>query len=229
MFAYIPARIGSKRIPKKNIRLLDGKPMICHVIENLSKVHGLKGIAVSTDSEEIQAIVSGYKNVVTLALRHNEIATDDATFIDLIQHDLPRFQQYFMSNQVLFSLATSALIPDSLFQQGVNTFLSKSQGLVMSVKHLPSDTCLALQQTDSGHIEPLFPSNYAKPTKYLPKLVVDAGGFYIFNANDLKGLGMFIELKPITPVYLPERIGIDIDTEDDWQEMLKQYQLTRSI
>ena len=53
MFAYVPARIGSKRIPKKNIKLIDGKPLIYYVLSELSKVPQLKGIAVSSDSIEV--------------------------------------------------------------------------------------------------------------------------------------------------------------------------------
>ena len=69
MFAYVPARIGSKRIPKKNIKLIDGKPLIYYVLSELSKVPQLKGIAVSSDSIEVLNICNNFEKVITLELR----------------------------------------------------------------------------------------------------------------------------------------------------------------
>lgn len=221
MFAYIPARIGSKRIPRKNIRQLCDKPVINHVIDNLSKVTGLKGIAVSTDSEEIADIVSAYANVETLSLRASALADDNSTFMDLVKADLPRFCDHFASSKVLFVLPTAALISSDYFQQAVD-LLHKHSGLVMSVKAIDNRALLALQQSENGLI-PLFPENYKLPTKSLPKLFDDAGGFYGFDTLSIGDLEMFIELSPITPVVLPDEIAIDVDEELDWQKLEQNY------
>ena len=87
MFAYIPARIGSKRIRKKNIRLLDGKPLIIHVIDNLLETPEINDIAVSTDSDEILEICSDLNGVTTLDLREKKLADDKTDFMDLIIND----------------------------------------------------------------------------------------------------------------------------------------------
>lgn len=233
MFAYIPARIGSKRIPKKNIRLLDGKPIICHVIESLLKVEGLQGIAISTDSDEVKTIIEQYqgeqnKTVITLELRSQHIADDVSTFMDLVKHDLPRFQQYFSSDDVLFTLATSALVTTSFFQQAVTTFQTQvkpksAQGLVMSVNKLPNEALLSLAENSDGSITPLFPENYALPTAQLTSLYSDAGGFYAFNAKEVIKGEMFIDLKPIKPIVLPNNMGIDVDNPSDWEQLERVY------
>jgi len=228
MFAYIPARIGSKRIPKKNIRLLGNKPVICHVIEQLSQVKELQGIAISTDSQDVIDIVAHYDKVVTLSLRKPEIADDKSTFMDLICNDLPRFQHYFQCDEVLFSLATSALITNNYFQQGIHQFKHNSHGLVMSVKALPRETALALTLNKQQELLPLFPENYQKSTQELTPLYADAGGFYIFNANQLRHKKMFIELAPISPVILTDNIAIDVDVESDWQQLEQQYNAINS-
>lgn len=222
MFAYIPARIGSKRIPRKNIRELFDKPVINHVIENLSKVSGLKGIAVSTDSEEIVEIVKGYSNVETLSLREATLSDDDATFMDLVKADVPRFCEHFASSAVLFVLPTAALIPTAYFQQAIEFFQQQPTGLVMSVKAIDNRALLALQQGENG-LTPLFPENYNLPTKALPQLFDDAGGFYGFDTTYIDGLDMFIELSPIIPVVLPDDIAIDVDEEADWQKLEQSY------
>jgi CMP-N-acetylneuraminic acid synthetase len=223
LFAYIPARIGSKRIIEKNIRHLDNKPVICHVIENLSKIKGLKGIAISTDSEEILDLVACFPNVITLGLREKKVATDKATFMDLVRQDLPRFQAYFSSDNVLFTLATSALISVNYFQDAVNVFNIHKNGLVMSVKGLGLEASLALKLQEDSSVSPIFPENYALPTVKLPKLFSDAGGFYLFNVKQLMKYNMFIELKPIIPIVLPNDIGIDIDNESDWDRLEAAY------
>jgi len=222
MFAYIPARIGSKRIKQKNIRLLDGKPIICHVIEQLMRVPALTGIAVSTDSELIQACVSSYSKVTTLALRTADIADDQASFMDLIRNDLPRFEQHFGSHEVVFTLATAALITDNFFTQGIELY-QQHTGLVMSVASLPTSVHLALEVNEQGSLAPLFPEKYPLPTAQLTPLYADAGGFYIFDTQQLRTKSMFIELNPIHPVPLPANIALDIDDEADWQLLEQQY------
>lgn len=222
MFAYIPARIGSKRIPRKNIRPLNGKPVINHVIENLSSLTELKGIAVSTDSLDIANTVKGYKKVETLELRDEQFSDDNATFMDLVKYDLPRFCKHFNCSQVLFVLPTAALISTQYFNQAIYSFLDSSSGLTMSVKEIDNRALLALKQT-SDAIEPLFPENYKLPTKDLPKLYDDAGGFYCFDIEKVKDLTMFIELSPIKPIVLPTEVAIDVDNEEDWLKLEKNY------
>ncbi|GAA0815569.1 hypothetical protein GCM10009111_14080 [Colwellia asteriadis] len=235
MFAYIPARIGSTRIKKKNIRLLDGKPVICHVIENLLNTSGLQGIAISTDSQEIKDIADKYTGVTTLSLRNKKISNNSSNFMDLVKQDLPRFQQHFSSDDVLFTLATSALISSHYFQQGIDSFTKQStasensSSLVMSVREIGSEALLGMIQTTDGSISPLFPNNFNLPTADLPKLFTDAGGFYIFNADQARQYKMLIDLKPIQPVFLPDNIGVDVDIEEDWQKLTDSYFKTKGL
>ena len=73
MFAYIPARSGSKRIPKKNIYKLGGIPLLVHVIKNLQKINFLSEIFVSTDCDEIKSIAEK-NNAKCLDLRSQKIS-----------------------------------------------------------------------------------------------------------------------------------------------------------
>ena len=102
MFAYIPARIGSKRIPRKNIKILDGKPLIMHVIKNLSKLKSISGIAVSTDSNEIKDLCLKNSNVECLELRNQDLADDKTGFMELVKYDLPRYCDFFQENTFIF-------------------------------------------------------------------------------------------------------------------------------
>ena len=71
MIVYIPARSGSKRIKNKNIKLLDGKPLITHVINIAKKLNFISNIFVSTDSSKI-ANICNKQGIETLKLRKKE-------------------------------------------------------------------------------------------------------------------------------------------------------------
>jgi N-acylneuraminate cytidylyltransferase len=217
MFAYIPARKGSKRIPGKNTKLLGGVPLIIHVINNLKLVSGLKGIAVSTDCSETLALVRDIDSVVTLGLRSLSLSDDDATFTDLIDNDLSRFIKHFNTENILFTTATAALVNPSSFEQGIQSY--KNTGLVMSVVGYNHPPFLALEEKVTGELLPLFPKSYLKPTKDLATCYVDCGCFYIFNSTEFGKKEKLIDLSPILPVKLSDKEGIDLDTPEDWKKL----------
>ncbi|MDD3172603.1 MAG: acylneuraminate cytidylyltransferase family protein [Herbinix sp.] len=87
ILAIIPARSGSKSVPHKNIRLINGKPMLSHSIEHAQKSKYINRIILSTDSEAYSAIGREYGAEVPF-LRPEEYATDTALDIDVFQHCL---------------------------------------------------------------------------------------------------------------------------------------------
>ena len=125
MIAYIPARLGSKRIKQKNIKKLNGKPLIAHVIENLKKLKFIEKICVSTESNKIKKIVTKY-NVITLKLRKKKLADDKTNFIDLIKKDLGRFINKNSKNKdVLFVLPTAVLINTQIYNKAYAQYRKK--------------------------------------------------------------------------------------------------------
>lgn len=227
MFAYIPARIGSRRIPKKNIKLLDGVPIIERVIRTLAAIDGIQGIAVSTDSKEVIDLVKKLPKVVTLDLRDPKLSGDLAGFQDLIREDLPRYQKHFGTDSVLFTTATCALVPAELFQQGMEKFKkSGSQGLVISVTPHEVSAALALSEEANG-VKVWFPDQYLLPTKDLPKTYYDSGCFYILNLEQFKKsqpMQTLFDLKPVQMISLTPAMGIDVDTPEDWARLEAAYE-----
>lgn len=224
MFAYIPARGGSKRIPKKNIKLLDGTPLIIHVINNLKLIPELKGIAVSTDCPETITLLKDVENVTTLEPRDELLSNDQATFTDLINKDLPRFIEHFESSNILFTTATAALVKTESYLKGIQVF--KNNGLVMSVTNYDHSPFLALKKNSQNELIPLFPDSYTLPTKDLQPCYVDCGCFYIFNSKEFKNKEKLIDLSPIIPVILSSNEGIDLDTTEDWALLEAAYNKT---
>lgn len=223
MFAYIPARGGSKRVPRKNVRPLGGLPLIEHVIKNLSSVKGIKGIAVSSDDDDILRLASGHGNVSCLARREKSLAGDLVTFMDLVRGDLPRFCDHFGSSEVLFVLPTAVLVKTQHYEEGLNAFSQGTVDLVMSVIETPTNGFLSLTIGGTGETKAVFPEMFKLPTASLPKTYTDAGCFYIFSQDKAKSLSMLLDLERKTSVILPREVGVDVDTEDDFKRLETLY------
>lgn len=228
MFAYIPARGGSKRIPRKNIRELGGKPVILHVIEALSGVSGLRGIGVSTDDLEIQNIVECHGFAKTLELRPPNLAGDLSTFRDLIAEDVPRFARHFDSRDFLFVLPTAALVRTEHYELALRNFSDCPEGLIMSVRQYDYPPHLALIEKQ-GTLLALFPDMFLLPTKAVPHAFYDAGCFYIAQLDVAMKAQKLIDLNPVRPFILPADCGIDIDAEADWDALEKAYAARQRI
>tara|TARA_B100001094_G_scaffold333420_1_gene411939 strand:- start:828 stop:1517 length:690 start_codon:yes stop_codon:yes gene_type:complete len=222
MFAYIPARIGSKRIRKKNIRILDGKPLIIHVIDNLLETSEINDIAVSTDSDEVLEICSDINDVTTLDLREKKLADDKTDFMDLIINDMPRYCSYFNDKEFIFCLPTAALVQAKEYSSAIEKFYSDPQGIVMSVVGYDISPYLALEKNNNSY-KPIFPEKYLEPTSVLPKTVADCGCFYILNYESALRSKKLIDIKPLNVHILNSDIGIDLDLEEDWLSLQDKY------
>lgn len=225
MFAYIPARGGSKRIPKKNIKYLGDKPIILHVIRYLQSVDRIKAIAVSSEDSEILNVVKNEEKVITMAPREKKLASDFSTIKDLIFEDIPRYTSYLGDENVLLASATAALVSSIYYQNAINLFEQNMDGLVMAVGLYENSPFLAMTFDENRHLKPLFPEKYLMPTKNLQQCCVDCGCFYLFNNGNFieKGHKKLLDLAPICPIIIPANIGIDIDTPGDWGKLETNY------
>lgn len=223
MFAYVPARGGSKRIPRKNVRLLGGKPLLLHVLEALAQTRGLTGIGVSTEDSEILDLVAGHSKAVTLEPRDSLFADDVTGFLDLVRHDAPRFAAHFADHEIMFVTATAALVPSSIYEDAIIRFRANPRGLTLGVTACEPSAMLALVGNPDRALTPLFPDMYTCATKDLPQTFVDAGCFYLMNMELIEGIDRFLDLTPVQAVVLPREVGIDLDTEADWARLEETY------
>jgi pseudaminic acid cytidylyltransferase len=94
----------------------------------------------------------------------------------------------------------------------------------MAVTAYNPSAMLALAGDPGTQIIPLFPDMFTKPTKDLPQTFTDAGCFYVLNLDVAIHVSRFIDMLPVRGVVLPNDIGIDLDTEEDWNRLTKAYQ-----
>lgn len=213
MLAYIPARGGSKRIPRKNLKPLGGRPIIAHVIATLKGLDVIDAVYVSTDDPEI-AEVAEAAGALTLGLRAAQLSDDKSGFIDLIRHDMPRFCEAAGTTEVLFSLATAALVPADVYREAYAVWQAERPDIVMSCEK--AYPWWAMVQKDDGFWTPLYPDKVLINSQDLPPALIDAGLFYVFDQAVVSGFESVKLVDRLRAFEVADAYIGDIDTLDDW-------------
>lgn len=227
MFGYIPARGGSQRIPRKNVKLLDGIPVIVHVIRALQAMPGISRIHVSTDDEEIAAIASA-NGAACLAPRDTSLSNSKAGFIDLIRDDIPRYvEANGGDSEVLFALATAALVPPSIYQDAVTEFHRSQPDVLMSCEPYDHPMWWGFRRKDDGYWTPVFPDKVQINSQDLPPALTDSGLFYIFNQRILSAFPSHKLVNKLMAYEVPHQYRCDIDTPADWERLEWKYERLR--
>ncbi len=221
--AVIPARGGSKRIPRKNIREFCGKPIIAYSIEAALASNLFDHVIVSTDDDEIASIARKY-GAETPFMRPAELADDYAGTTEVIGHAIAWMQQQgWELEHVCCIYATAALLQEDDLKRGMDAMESGQWSFAFSVTEFASSIFRSFVQSPEGGVEMLFPERYDTRSQDLPTALHDAAQFYWgtpqawLNGEQIFGDHSF-------PVYIPRWRVQDIDTEDDWRraEIIQQ-------
>ncbi len=214
--AIIPARGGSKRIPKKNIRDFAGKPMIAHAIETAFASGCFDDVLVSTDCDEIAQIAKQYGAKVPFK-RPNELADDFATTLDVMAHAALWCQSnYHDVSHLCCIYATSPLLKPDFLQQAQQLLEQHQSDYVFAACEYDFAIQRGFTLSNSGQVAMMYPEHMLTRSQDLTPAYHDAGQFYF------APIASFLEKRPIfsaasTPLVLPRRYCQDIDTEEDWQ------------
>ncbi len=220
----IPARGGSKGIPRKNVRLMCGKPLIAYSIMNALNSTLDLDVVVSTDDEEIERIALSYG--VKVIKRPEELATDHITLDPVIHHAVSEMEA--SSNKeydiVITMQPTSPLLKTVTLDSALKHFIKNNFDSIISGINHPH---LAWTETE-GKIMPLYKERLNR--QYLPKHLVETGAFFITKRKFVKENSRF---GPKVSIYeVPEDEATDIDTPQDWwiaeKELLKKNILIRT-
>jgi len=214
--AVIPARGGSKRIPRKNIKEFCGKPMIARPIE-VAKESGLfERIIVSTDDEEI-AEVSRSCGAEVPFMRPAELSDDYAGTAEVIAHAVSwMHEQGSQPDAVCCIYATSVFIKKDDLVKGFKALSTGRWKYAFSVTEFESSIFRSFRKHSDGGVEMFFPEHFKKRSQDLPEALHDAAQFYWGKPEAwLNNLKMFE--RHSCPVIIPRWRIQDIDTEDDWK------------
>lgn len=213
--AIIPARGGSKRIPRKNIRPFLGKPMIAWSIE-AAKASGLfEQIIVSTDDEEIAAIAKRAGAQVPF-MRPPELSDDFTGTIPVIAHAVQWALTQGMSlDAVCCIYATAPFIQSADLARGLHALNGGTWQYAFSATDFAAPIFRAFKQTATGGVEMFYPEHFNSRSQDLPIALHDAGQFY-WGRPTAWHEGKRIFDPHSTAVMIPRWRVQDIDTPEDW-------------
>lgn len=223
--AIIPARGGSKRIPKKNIKIFCGKPIIAWSIEAALNSGLFDEVMVSTDSEEIAEIAIKQGAKVPF-LRSMENASDKPGFDAVIKEVLDDYKKLgSVFDNLCFILATAPFTMPENLKEGYKIFLSGNFKTVMTVSKFSYPIQRALS-IDNSKLSMVLPDNLRKRSQELESRYHDAGQFYFMQIDDkLENATLFTDNSGA--IVLPESMVQDIDTYEDWKIAELKFTLMR--
>jgi len=225
--AIIPARGGSKRIPRKNIKDFFGKPIIAYSIEAAIQSKCFDKVIVSTDDQEIANVALQYGAEVPF-LRPDEISNDYATTIDVIQHALHWFEVHGLKiKEVCCIYATAPFIDPINIQQGQRALLAGALNYTFSATSYAFPIQRAFYLNNKGAVNMFYPEHYNTRSQDLKEAYHDAGQFYWGTPE------AFITGKPIfsensKAIIIPRQLVQDIDTVEDWEQAEVMYEVLKS-
>lgn len=217
--AIIPARGGSKRIPRKNLRDFCGQPIIAYSILTALQSGLFEHVVVSTDDPEIAALSLRYGAQVPF-MRPAELANDDASTAAVMQHAAQACSGLGWHIQQLCCLyATAPFVQVADLQAGLallNTLDAiEPVQYAFSVTRFAFPVQRAIRINSRGAIEPVWSENIPKRSQDLEHLFHDAGQFY-WGRNAAFETSLPVFAAHSRAVLLPRYRVQDIDDEDDW-------------
>jgi N-acylneuraminate cytidylyltransferase len=224
--AIIPARGGSKRIPRKNIREFRGKPMIGWSIEAALQCGCFDHVVVSTDDEEIANIARKLGAEVPF-MRPAPISDDHASTLNVLQHGVQAVEKTYGETLDLGCClyATAPFVTPENLQQGLQKMLvDASLEFAFTVTRFPSPIQRALKIDSHKRIQMMQPEFEKSRSQDLEETYHDAGQFYWFRRDAVfNSTGFFSAVS--APILLPREQVQDIDTDEDWKNAELAHQL----
>ena len=214
--AIIPARGGSKRIPRKNIRQFHGRPMIAWTIDTAINSGLFSNVIVSTDDAEIAAIAQEHGAQVPF-LRPADFSNDYATTKDVMRHAVTWLAKNQIESDFVCCLyATAPFLQAEDVVKGLRALQESTAEYAYAVTEFDYSPHRALIKNQNGQVSLEKPELAAVRSQDLPSLVHDAGQFYwaktetwLTQQEVLSSAGIGIEI--------PRSQAQDIDNEEDWK------------
>lgn len=207
IIAVIPARGGSKGIPRKNIKLMNNRPLISYAIRTALRTEMIADVLVSTDDDEIADISGMYGAKVIPRPAH--LAGDDVTLDPVIHHAVECYEKENGRVDVVITMQpTSPLLKAQTFDKALESFFGMNVDTMISAVNKPH---LSWGEKDGAYF-PLYEKRLNR--QYLPKHLMETGAFVITKrefVTEHSRLGKNINLYEV-----PDEESVDIDDYADW-------------
>ncbi|MHC8412400.1 pseudaminic acid cytidylyltransferase [Pseudomonas sp. Hz4] len=226
--AIIPARGGSKRIPRKNLKPFDGVPMIARSIQTALDSGLFAQVVVSTDDDEIAELARACGAQVPF-MRSAALADDFTGTAAVVVNALEELhRQGHDFDYACCIYATAPLLQTRFLQQGLNLLeLHPARSFAFSVCDFGFPVQRALTLDEQGALNALYPEFRDTRSQDLPIAYQDAGQFY-WGRSDAWLRGDVVYSPQSLPVILPRYLVQDIDTPEDWKRAEYLYAALRA-
>ena len=211
----IPARGGSKRIPRKNIKAFNGRPIIAYSIKAALESNCFDHVIVSTDDNEIAEAAKKYGAKVPF-IRPAELSNDYAGTIPVIKHTIEWLEDHNNTiDNVCCLYATAPFIQSQTISKAFQQLLESKADYCFSVTSFAFPIQRSIRITQDDKVDMFYPENFNVRSQDLEEAYHDAGQFYWGKAQAFKDeLPIFSEAA--SPYILPRYLVQDIDTTEDW-------------
>lgn len=213
----IPARGGSKRIPRKNIKMFHGQPMIAWSVQAAIESGCFDEVWVSTDDEEIAEVAQVYGAKVPF-LRPVHLSDDFATTADVMSHAVEEFGKinHALPDYICCLYATAPFVTKADLVQGLEKIKNNSDlNYVFSATTYPFPIQRAIKLNADDTVEMFSPQYFNSRSQDLEEAWHDAGQFYWGTAEAWLNKAMIFASQS-SVVELPRFRVQDIDTQEDW-------------
>ena len=216
IIAVIPARGGSNRIPRKNIRPFGGKPLIAWSIEAAQSSALFDAIIVSTDDDEI-ATVARANGAEAPFRRPADLANDYAPTLPVIEHGIRWFEENRGEVTIACCIHATPFIRPSFLEKGLRLIQEKPDiDFAFGVTSYAYPIFRALGRDSDGVMSMFWPENESKRSQDLPASWHDAGQFYWGRRSAFDRDGSVLSARSCG-IVLPRHTVQDIDTPEDWE------------
>lgn len=220
IIAIIPARGGSKTIPRKNVKLLNGKPLISYILETALKSNHINKVVVSTEDEEIAKLAEIYG--ADVVWRPKNLASDEVTLDPVIFHALNYVEQkeHISYDLVITLQPTSPLITQETIESAINIMYQGNYQTLVAVKEEKHLYWIE----KNGNVLPLFKDRQNR--QLLEPIYKETGSIVISKreiVSEKERIG-----KELYLFKIPEEESIDVDTYADWwaaENILKKLKI----
>lgn len=216
IIAIIPARGGAKGIPKKNIRILAGKPLIVYTINSALQSKYVTRIVVSTDSKEVSDIsISAGAEVIKRPKKFAKDFSPTQQAVDHVIDYLARNEKY-KPDVVLLLQPTSPLRTAKDIDQALDIFFKNTCESVISICELEHSPHWSFKIKEK-YLKPVFDSKYLNQRRQdLPKAYIPNGAIFISTPGNLFKYKSFF-CERVLPYIMPKERSVDIDNKHDFK------------
>lgn len=213
--AIIPARGGSKRIPRKNIKIFAGLPIIAHSIKAAQNSKLFDRIIVTTDDDEIADVALSFGAEIPF-MRPKELSDDHTATIPVIAHAIQTLQANGDDIETACCIyATAPFIRSEDIIRAYHALITHQKQYSFPVTTFPFPIWRGVKRDDEGNIQMFWPEHFSTRSQDLEEAYHDVGQFY-WGTPDAWLSGQPIFSNAATSIVLPRHLVQDIDTPEDW-------------